>query len=320
MPLFVVVLFSCKSGNPVASDTTWNAVNNVAHDTTWSSVNNGLTDTVIYDLTNIGTTMYAGGWGHGVFRSSDEGDHWFASSTGLQPYVSSLCTVGQKLYAATNLGVFLSTDNASSWREITTTWDFKYINAIASDGSYFYASSQRDGVFVTSDDGVHWSSLNDGIPLSKSQLVNYDVVCLTCVGTDIYAGVLGAGIFLLRGGDTTWTLLGGPTYYMDAIVVNGGSIFAATRTVGVMRSNDKGSTWKTVNKGLPSLTVNSLLVVGSQLYAGVYESGVFRTLDNGDTWSQFRSGLPSVTVLCLLAENNTLFAGTYGKGVWRFKL
>lgn len=302
------LMLGCKSGNPVDPSVTWTA--------TWTAVNSGLTDTIFYDFAQIGTSLFAGGWGHGVFRSSDGGNSWFQKSTGLHPYVRVLETIGQNLYAGTPGGAFNSSDNGLSWQEITTTWGyFKYIDALASDGDNLYAGNEK-GVIVTSDNGAHWKELNSGLP----NRYEARITALSYDSTNLYAGTLGAGLFLLRGGDTTWTALGATNSLIDAIVFSGSFCFIATRGSGVLRSNDQGLTWTSANTGIANMIVNSLIVVESQLYAGVYQTGVFRSDNNGDTWTQVGDGLPAVTVFSLLVHNNSLYAATYGKGVWRLPL
>ena len=65
--------------------------------------------------------LFAGAFGKGVFRSTNNGTHWFAANTGFdaKTVYAYLAvpdgTGGTKLFAGTALGVYSSTDNGLEW-------------------------------------------------------------------------------------------------------------------------------------------------------------------------------------------------------------
>ena len=65
--------------------------------------------------------LFAGSYGDGVFRSSDNGDNWIEVNNGLTaPFVLSFATnASGDIFAGTYFGngVFRSTDNGDSWNE-----------------------------------------------------------------------------------------------------------------------------------------------------------------------------------------------------------
>ncbi len=56
---------SCTKLLVATSDGVFLSTNN---GTNWTSVNNGLTNTQVKDITVSGTNLFAGTWGHGVWR------------------------------------------------------------------------------------------------------------------------------------------------------------------------------------------------------------------------------------------------------------
>jgi hypothetical protein len=97
---------------------------------TWSELDTGfaagdaaLAFTVAVDHTSGSTTVYAGLQGGGrVYKSIDNGASWNASASGIPTYakvnvvaISPADTTGQTIYAATTLGLFVSTDAGASW-------------------------------------------------------------------------------------------------------------------------------------------------------------------------------------------------------------
>ncbi len=69
----------------------------------------------VYCFAVSGTNIFAGAPG-GVFLSTNNGTTWTSVSTGLKnDVVSALAVSGENIFAGTNGGVFLSTDNGTSW-------------------------------------------------------------------------------------------------------------------------------------------------------------------------------------------------------------
>src|SRR5207249_11966289 len=65
-----------------------------------------------------------------------------------------------------------------------------------------------------------------------------------------------------------------------------GVIYVASRG-GVHKSDDGGTTWRAVNRGLASLNIRSLVQSPTDpktLYAGTNGSGLYRSRDSGGTW------------------------------------
>jgi photosystem II stability/assembly factor-like uncharacterized protein len=79
------------------------------------------------------------------------------------------------------------------------------------------------------------------------------------------------------------------------------SVYAAGPGAGVVRSEDRGQTWRTVSVGLPSQDVTAFAVHSFRpdtFYAGIEGQGVFRTEDGGDRWQKMDVG-PQGAVIAL---------------------
>ena len=80
------------------------------------------------------------------------------------------------------------------------------------------------------------------------------------------------------------------TYGMSGIVVNPdhpATIYASGPGLGVIRSDDGGATWKTVNTGLPALDATALALHSLRretLYVWLKGGGIYRTEDGGAQW------------------------------------
>lgn len=139
----------------------------------------------------------------------------------------------------------------------------------------------------------------------------------------VYAGVEDAALFRSEDGGVTWRELAGlrghgsgtewepgagglclHTILLDK--ANPERIFTAISAAGAFRSDDSGKTWKTINKGLSSVTLaNPTAEVGHCVHRlDMHPSqpqvlymqkhwDVMRTDDSGETWTKISGNLPS---------------------------
>src|SRR5271169_5139892 len=72
--------------------------------------------------------LFAGTWGGGVFLSTNNGTSWTAVNSGLTNFsIMSLAVSGTNLFAGTQNGLFLSTDNGNSWNAVDSGLGDKYV-------------------------------------------------------------------------------------------------------------------------------------------------------------------------------------------------
>lgn len=128
--------------------------------------------------------------------------------------------------------------------------------------------------------------------------------------------------FQVGGVHAQWVQTNGP--YGGAVqcfATKGADLFAGTRSGGVFRSSNNGSSWAAVNTGLTNTNVHALAVSGNTLLAGTGE-GLFRSLDSGASWTAVSTGPTNQDVRSLAvsgtgAPGTHLFAGTLAGGVFR---
>ncbi len=112
--------------------------------------------------------------------------------------------------------------------------------------------------------------------------------------------------------------------YISDIVPAGKSLWVSVSTFGaahVFRSDDMGASWINRSGNLPDIPVNALVVDPadlSRVFAAT-DHGVYQTLDAGASWSGFSNGLPNVIVgdLVMHEPARLLRAGTRSRGAWQ---
>ena len=118
---------------------------------------NGPCGGIVNALAVSGTDLFAGTYGGGVFLSTNNGTSW--SAAGLT-YVDvySLDVSGTNLFAGTWVGVFLSTDNGTSWTAVNAGLTDTHVYSLAVSGTNLFAGTYGDGVFLSTDNGTSWTA------------------------------------------------------------------------------------------------------------------------------------------------------------------
>ena len=173
----------------------------------WSLVSSG---TIFADVSTLAVspayvadlTIFAGTRGAGIYRSTTNGESWSAMSTGLgnfvigQVSVSPGFAVDRTVLAATDAGVFISTDGGSTWSATTLTSAASAV-VFASGGQAFAATSGIGGaVYQSVDGGRNWAAITTGMPVSE--IVSLTVSPDFANDKNVFAGTAGRGAWVYQ--------------------------------------------------------------------------------------------------------------------------
>ena len=199
----------------------------------WQQANAGLplapaTSVIIDPRTPRGSrTLYAGVFGHGVFKSTDSGRNWLDKSAGLGT-AADRRVVRVQLHQDGTL--------------------FALVTALRRDGKFV---SEGPGLYRSRDGGEHWQIANASQPLKwpKDFAVDpADSRRLLLAAAD--AGDQAGGLYLTRDGGISWTriLRQGPQHFSAAFSpLHRGWIYATLTEgapgPGLWLSKDEGATW-----------------------------------------------------------------------------
>ena len=253
----------------------------------WDIENSGLGNATLNTLLPLDTYLYAG-TNTGVFRTSYNPVSWNAVNTGanlLDVRALAFDSTSSTIYAGTGNGVYKTAAGAINW-SATTPLGNQDIRALAIDidtannpplSSVIYAGTGGGGVFKSTNGGLSWSTVNEG-------LTNTTVLALAADSGNparLYAGT-SDGLFKSTNEGISWIRIGNSFSISDirslAISANSGLIFAGTNTGGAYVSGNTGDSWLPINTGLPTNPVVQALTVDSgtpkRLYAGLAGQGV----------------------------------------------
>ena len=323
-------------------------VKSVDHGHTWAAADKGIVSTLISSIALVPgsrATLYAGTGGR-VFKSTDRGLTWRAETAGLDgASVRTLAVAPQHprtIFAGTWSGLFKSADAGVTWNRIQTGFPAEVVPAVAIDPQHpstVYASACRGGCggpgsfLKTIDGGATWRQITT-IP-GPVQSLAID----PRAGSTVFAGTPRGGILRSTDAGSSWqrvavahgvpaakSHLGFP-YAVLAIAIdplNANNVYAGSRTGGILKSTDGGTTWSAASTGLTNLYISALAIDprNPQVLLVSTAGGVFRSSNSGETWQRYDRGLPAggVAAFAIDSAGRTIYAGTQGDGVVDIKL
>jgi uncharacterized protein (TIGR03437 family) len=259
-----------------------------------------------------GATVLAGTESGGIHRSTDSGQNWTPSNTGIVSVTTrAFAMIGPAIFAGTVFdGVYRSTDGGQNWTNAKTGLTNLNVQALAVSSTTLFAGTGGGGVFRSTDQGQSWTAVNTG-------LTNLGVQAIIVSGTTLFAGS-GGGVFRSTDQGQSWTAVntGLTNLSVQALIVSGTNIFAGTFGGGAYRSSDQGQNWTQVNTGLTAGVVYSFGLSGTTLFAGSGGGGIYRTTNDGATWTQVNTGFPHPNARAFAVNGSSVYVGAGGSGVF----
>jgi photosystem II stability/assembly factor-like uncharacterized protein len=203
------------------------------------------------------------------------------------------------LILATGQGVFIVERDGEGWREVRRGLEGRNVTSvIAREGTILVGT--RHGVYRSDDLGETWVEASAGLSLPYVRWLAYHPE----VSDLEFAGTEPAGIFASHDGAQTWRGCAEVEALRDkfgwwlpyspgagcvrGFAFHGDRAYAAVEVGGVLRSDDRGETWFSVESptGVSS-DVHSIEVhpTSPDLVTAATNSGLYRSLDGGATWS-----------------------------------
>ena len=240
----------------------------------------GSTDTTIkyywINCLDADSNVVFAGTDNGIFKSTDNGNHWIFTNTLKIGDVISIKIKGNNIYVGSySYGFYRSTDGGNDWQQCNRG-NNNYILSLVSNANNIY-SGIYGGLFVSSDDGANWQPVNN-------DFINDTVTCIGFNPDYFFAGIQSKGMYRSSDNGTTWQACNnGLTYNnINKIVIDSNYIFSITNG-GIFVSTDNGNNWKSANNGLTSFEINSVAISGNNLFIGT-DFGLFESKDFGQNW------------------------------------
>ncbi len=284
---------------------------------TWNLLSTGLVPRYVRSIMPVGSDLFAGTQGGGVFRSSNNGTAWSSSTRGIvKSHVTDLSFLnnGADFYAGVHGGGFAaSSDSGHTWAARNAGLDatvFPIITEFVTKGTSWFIGTDGDGIFKTTNNGALWTPTSLGAGNS--------ITGIAVRGTELMSTVnIVDGVFRSTDDGSFWAQIMSnfTTLSASCLTIGGaGTIFAGTLDNGILRSTNNGGTWLSSASlgGVPVF----LRFIGTKMFAGT-DNGPYRSTDFGVTWQASNIGLSGIGVnFIAIRDTNTLFASTNGSGVY----
>ncbi|NUM34181.1 MAG: hypothetical protein HUU50_06535 [Candidatus Brocadiae bacterium] len=284
----------------------------------WSSKNSGLRAVVVEGLAINPVDpshVYAGMWGgFSIVKTANHGASWSATNNGLavNADMGKLAIHPSNpniVYACTwdNESIYKSTDAGETWNlsNVGLPPDGLYTVVIdPNNPSVLYAATDSEGVYKSVNNAITWNASNNGLP---------KVSVLSMAIDPVNSAVVYASI------ESTEERM-----HSKNKVSRKRNPFAKDLFYGIYKSNNSGTSWDSVNNGIPQGSEISCIAIDhtvpSTLYAGIRvgsdytenNKGILKSTNAGTSWST--SGLADKSILSLAIDpqNTTiLYAGTH---------
>ena len=190
------------------------------------------------------------------------------------------------------LSIILWGQSYAQW-ERTNFPDTAKVNTIVTKDSSIFVGTDGDGIFVSTNNGENWKSVNEGL---KSKFIH--TILITGKTLPAHQSPL----------DSERSLTTGQV-----------RIFAGTEK-GVSVSTDNGENWRSINSGLSGLGVWSLEISAdtagdTTIFAGTW-SGLYSSTDWGENWEATSLSSTTAPVHSIIIYKNLIYAVTFGEGIF----
>lgn len=219
-----------------------------------------------------------------VWQSNDRGDSWTAISKDL--------TRNQERVTLPLM------DKTWSW---DAPWDVSAMSTYNTITSLAESPQQEGLIYAGTDDGIIQVTENGGDSWRKIEVGSLPGVPKTAFVNDIKADLFDA--------NTVYVVLDNHKY--------------GDYNPYLLKSTDRGKTWRSLKSNLPGRTLVWRLVqdhVKPGLLFLATEFGIYTTIDGGQKWIKLTGGLPTISFrdLAIQRRENDLVAASFGRSFYIF--
>jgi photosystem II stability/assembly factor-like uncharacterized protein len=272
--------------------------------------------------------VFAGTDVNGLFRSTDDGATWSHADAGIrEKRVDAICAVAGHLFAITGPSdvagiLYRSDDDGLSWRQLSLSPSIGSPLTVDSSGALLSSGSR--GTVRSTDAGESWTMIDS----VESEMTRGLAAGPGGVDYAISAKVYSLDIATIRrttDGGRTWSRPDNSfENYTCIAVASNGTVYAGTKSQGLLRSTDSGATWYYANDGdTLNRWIRSITILPGNVIIAVSQVGLLRSTDEGVSWAAAsRTGiLPMVAIggngpELLIGSDKGMRRGIFEHGAW----
>jgi hypothetical protein len=219
------------------------------------------------------------------------------------------------IYAATNNGLFISTNTGGSYVQRTTANGLgaDEVFGVCVSGTNVYAAT-HNGLSISTDGGNHFST--PFIPVGDKEVLGVFVA-----GQEVYAACGSDGLWISDDGGTTFNglgtaVIGGGITTVNNVCVSGNIIYAATNK-GLYASPTTSDSFTRML--LPyNQRVHDVYVSGQDIFVAADFDGLYTSTDGGAHFDNpiVVGGGEQATSVCVAETNRIIYVGSDSGGLY----
>ncbi len=265
-------------------------------------------DQVIYLGTGDHNYYYSGS---GVYKSTNGGATFVASNSGMgsKLVVDMIMdpTNNQVIVAATNSGIYRTTNAGTSWTQVYAGRSWDDLKQKSATSRVLYAATTDSAFFRSADFGLTWTQINNGIVLPSGVTTGSGCrVAVTPADTNIvYLGMVANGGILYKstdGGSTFTSVKTSSPPYLTYYTNNSADVGQGDYNFGLCVDRTDPNTvywvghavWKTIDGGITwAQLTNWWATVHTdmhQIITSPYNNGQLWNMNDGGVWLSTNGG------------------------------
>jgi len=218
--------------------------------------------------------------------------------------IKALITVGNRILAGTDNGLFISSDTGSNWKPANAYLpDDNRLETLTTNGEYIFAGTLRNGIYRTAlSDSCTWVNAAEIYP-------DDFITCITALGSRVFAGMSSGKLFISNNNGANWSVNDSSFSNPVHSIAMRDSIILLSAGTGLFISTDSGVTWK--NPQIENTSGIFSLHLGDSVFFAADSIGkIFRSTDNGYSWTQEIKGLDNTRIKAFATEGSTAYCGS----------
>ncbi len=178
------------------------------------------------------------------------------------------------------------------------------------------AYSDPDGLFLSTDDGLTWTAINEGIEKYPNKNSIPYIHSVAYCGNKMFVTTSLFGFYYSTNNGNNWNLYNDSSSkdfsaYSSVINIGDKLIFGGS---GIIRiSYDCGENWQLASSGHLLSKFSGFSVNDSKIYAGTLDGMLHLSTDEGATWDTIAN--LSIPISCIAAKDNYIFLGKHSSGI-----
>lgn len=255
-------------------------------------------------------------------------------------------TLSFKILLVNLLAVFFMFENKellANWQQVASFGNIHNdVSCMIKKDNFIFAGTHSTGVMRSSDNGVNWVPVNNGIKTFYMMAFTYTgagifcsgaggvyfstnngnnwvdagkgptgsfVVSITSKNENIYAGHGLAGVFKSTNNGVNWTRFALGEGDKLRTIIHTDDAFYLSIVTAVLKTTNDGKTFNSANNGIYPYNADMFAYYGDDMYSGT-EHGMFHTTNGGDIWFPVNNGLTDTNITALTNSTATIFSGT----------